>query len=328
MKLSLDDINEMRQELVEALASIPEGQKITIDADILKRLLFVTLTTNDTKNIARIPVWTGEFLRKIDLSKISFDDVIWNPTNEIYLSKKLFGPSYQRIIDYFNAMDRPYHIDLSGTNASINFTKSFVANERYYLTRTKHTESKLTNDIERCNFQGTDLSKSSAYFLDGILCSDLSDSRANIRLNRPITIVNSSLEGLALGDFSISAKSLINELPTEEDASENDQEISILNSNLVNTGLNFRLEKDDSKTKQILGSYIRSGLIAGCYVNEVKIKSALELAKLKMLALNSYTLMKADILANITNQISAFSRIDAEPKEIEEEPEENSSKTR
>jgi len=320
MKLSLDDINEMRAILALQLASVPEGQKINIDTDILKRLLFVTLTSKESGIVAKIPIWTGEFLRKIDLSKIDFDNVIWNPTNPIYLDEKLFGADYQSIIDYFNSLDRFYHIDLSGTNANISFTMTFVSNERNFLTRYKHVTSKLTNDIELCNFNGTNLYQANAYSLDGIFSCDLRDTNAILNFNH-LSAVNSDLEGLNLGKVSLNAKCLLDELPAEDTP---DLSASITNCNLTNTSLNFELDKDDAKSQKILGNYIKMGFLAGCLINGTRIKSAEELIRIKSMNRYAYNLMKTDILSNISYQISKLTS----PEEATEEPEETENKSR
>lgn len=63
-------------------------------------LLFDTYTCNKEKEIKiKLPVWSGEFLQKLDLSQVDFEDVFWcfmemdaNLDSEDYL--KCFGKDF------------------------------------------------------------------------------------------------------------------------------------------------------------------------------------------------------------------------------------------
>lgn len=46
---------------------------------MLEDLLFEIITLNKEKGIKiKLPIWSGDFLKKIDLSEIDFTDVSWN----------------------------------------------------------------------------------------------------------------------------------------------------------------------------------------------------------------------------------------------------------
>lgn len=64
-KLSEDKKQELRKFIIEELKGIKEGSKITLPYNIIEPLIF-------DKNK---PIWTGEFLSKLDLSFIEYNNV-------------------------------------------------------------------------------------------------------------------------------------------------------------------------------------------------------------------------------------------------------------
>ena len=78
MQLNKQSKNELRKRIVEQLKEVPKGQKIKLDKELLEYLLFEVITldkTTDTK--VKLPIWSGEFLKKIDLSQVDFTNVSW-----------------------------------------------------------------------------------------------------------------------------------------------------------------------------------------------------------------------------------------------------------
>ena len=68
MNLSKESKDELRTIIKDNLKNIPDGQQIHLNKDILEFLLFDEIVVNQEKNLKmKIPVWSGEFLRKIDL---------------------------------------------------------------------------------------------------------------------------------------------------------------------------------------------------------------------------------------------------------------------
>ena len=78
MKLNKQGREELRKKIEEQLQNVPEGQRVHLDKELLEELLFETITYNkNTNEKLKLPVWSGDFLRKIDLSEVSFEDVAW-----------------------------------------------------------------------------------------------------------------------------------------------------------------------------------------------------------------------------------------------------------
>ena len=72
MKLNQKDKIEFRNFLKEELQKIELGlEKIKIPKEILEQLIFDINSETCAKKIA----WSGDFLQKLDLSEISFDNV-------------------------------------------------------------------------------------------------------------------------------------------------------------------------------------------------------------------------------------------------------------
>ena len=103
-------VKELREIIKQRLDKVPEGERIHIEKSVLEILLFDSV--NDGNGLC--PVWSGSFLSKIDLSEISFDDVLW--------------------------IDATYE----NTNARIDFSKS--ASSRVDITRCSFKGTDLSNN--------------------------------------------------------------------------------------------------------------------------------------------------------------------------------------
>ena len=78
MKLCTKSKNELRDFIEEKIIDFPENQKLQLDSKILEDLLFETITIDKEKGIIlKLPVWSGNFLKKIDLSQVDFSNVSW-----------------------------------------------------------------------------------------------------------------------------------------------------------------------------------------------------------------------------------------------------------
>lgn len=142
MKLNEAGKNEVRKLIEEQVKKIPDGQRLKLKKEILEDLIFYTVHYRENGKILstiKYPVWTGPFLRKIDLSELSFDDVVW--VNEIF-------QNYLSDMNIKSELDKHQSksIDFSYTNAKIDFTKNS------FLTI-----------IENCNFEGMDFSNLTLY---------------------------------------------------------------------------------------------------------------------------------------------------------------------
>lgn len=122
-KLSSQRKSILRKELEKMLVEVPEGERIKLERDVLEELIFERVYVKDSvTKYKKVIVWDGAFLRKIDLSEVSFDDVDW---------------------DYSKS---PKTLNLSGTNIKPDFEKSFA--------RRNHLELEIKN----CDFSNAELS--------------------------------------------------------------------------------------------------------------------------------------------------------------------------
>ena len=111
-KLSKTSKQKLRNFIEKNLEDVPEGEKIHIDKDILESLIFEQ--DSDAYNAylgVKVPVWTGEFLSKIDLCEISFAGVNFNSylsgykpavfvdTNAVINLDDLYNPG---VVNYVN----------------------------------------------------------------------------------------------------------------------------------------------------------------------------------------------------------------------------------
>lgn len=165
----------IRRYIESQLESLPENMMIHLDKELLERLIFIELVTVDGL-VLKYPIWTGSFLRKIDLSEISFDDVCW--------SFKI-----NKLIPDFKTHEK-YLIDLSCTNARIDFSKRYPG----------------TNDLIRCNFSSVNLESSNISSIVNMICVDISNTNAKIKLD-DITATDCNFSGLDLRSSKISSKS-------------------------------------------------------------------------------------------------------------------------
>lgn len=144
--------NKLRKEILELISDLPNGEMVHLDKNILEDILFVNI--KDKRNTYKIitPILTPEILRKIDLSEISFENVLFNYTCQSEeILKKIYGINYLDIL-YGNK----FLIDLSYTNANIDFSKIFG------------------RSCYKCNFSHVDLSNSKLKFLQVVSESDFS----------------------------------------------------------------------------------------------------------------------------------------------------------
>ena len=130
MNLSKESKDELRTIIKDNLKNIPDGQQIHLNKDILEFLLFDEIVVNQEKNLKmKIPVWSGEFLRKIDLSEVDFTDVSWQVFSDsnIRLEEIECDDDFNIKIMIIKENNKNYTINYSYTNAVIDLTKSFEA---------------------------------------------------------------------------------------------------------------------------------------------------------------------------------------------------------
>ena len=269
MSLNEKSKKELRKEIVSLLNILPEGQKIHLDKELLESLLFKTVTyKKDTNAILKLAVWSGEFLRKIDLSEVSFEDVAWSLNDGGDPLTFCFNEYVDEGVEDKLRRLYPEYADFSRTNAKIDFKKSF--------------EFKVAGfcELQYCNFEGVDLSNNDLNCF--LRTFNVNLSNTGIKLTPEMfkgrelyeNIVDADLSGLDLSKFTLSVEEYLKEY----------------NNNLrgpfagdcifTNTGINFTFDPnheiwhdedaDDYKNdfKRVL-----SPNICGCTVNGVRIQT-------------------------------------------------------
>lgn len=139
MKFNKMAINELRDMLEDKLTNVEtkEEKRIQFDKELLEVLIFDTYKLDDGLTV-KVPVWTGDFLSKLDLSEVSFDNVSWDDSI---------------VSDHFHNNKVNYAIDFGNTNAKIDFSKAYWEKDKL---------KKLCN----CNFMGLDLRSSNTDIIE------------------------------------------------------------------------------------------------------------------------------------------------------------------
>lgn len=202
MELNNEAKVKLRSEILEQLQNVQNGQRVHIDKDLLEELLFETIVCNkETGEVAKLPIWSGPFLKKIDLSEVSFDNVAWSlmtvPGYEVYY-KNLDDEACEKLTIYIEFL--PNEItDYSYTNAKIDFSVSWEA---------KRNGGKF--NIYCCNFSGVDLSNNDMSQLNQIIDSDISNTgiilTPKILVKPKNQFSDTNLTGVNLEQFTIDWK--------------------------------------------------------------------------------------------------------------------------
>ena len=284
-----EEMEQLRKEIEEKVKKVKDGERIHIDKKILELLLFekIDLEINVLKNMpfieekkleqvgqkphAKIIVWSGDFLSKIDLSEVSFDDVVWNVQSfledaDYAIEKSIKSENAEKATQYstkdYTELEemygRFYRINLSNTNAKIDFSKSF--------------EGKLcmgTVRIAHCNFENVDLSNNTIY--DPIIeHSNLKNTKIVIKKSPTSDpydqiIYCSNMSGTDCSEYTVFGEFF---LDTHKD------------SIFTNSGLRIVIDKDwededitNERVTNYIAQEIKNGHLEGCYVNDVLIKS-------------------------------------------------------
>ena len=309
MKLTQKDKDILREKLKEELENIPEGERVHINKEALEELLFdkVIGLCKGEEIIVKLPVWSGAFLRKIDLSEVSFDNVLWDWSPLVNLRFEDQGAikKYDRFVWYFSDND----VDYSYTNAQIDFKNSINNLDESVilikdcdfsgldLTNSFPSEKKIS--MERCTLQNAKLLKNvdNSEFLDRY------------------EFLDCDLTGVDLSNFTVDIREFI----CDDDM--------FFGSTVENTGLNLTMlnnqfrycresdrEVDEdwgiadvenyiSNQKQRFGYYISNDMLAGCYLNGKLIHSSEERKAKGQRRLKEYNEMKDRLTAEVLSSI-------------------------
>ena len=302
MKLSNQGKNELRNHIVEQLKKVPNGQRVKLEKDLLEDLLFEVVTIDKEKEIKlKLPIWSGDFLKKIDLSEVDFSDVSWYTLSTDIERGYWLEPNVMTISDaIYDKIDKiraekikngfqlsnGYAVAYDGTNANIDLTKSF--------------EAKYTNNIElfECNFEGLDFSHQDLTGINvlGLYDTNISKTKLSIPSKIVLHTLNSEFEGIDLSTRETDAISYFG-----DDINNN----VFSNCNLRDTGIHINLNPDDFKDgrfKEELQDAMDYDWV-GCYVNGKKVLSGDEKQEIADSKYDEYEKMKAEIFNSVTDTI-------------------------
>ncbi len=267
MKLSQKSKNELRKKIIEMVEKVPYGQRVHLDKELLEDLLFeVIVLDKEQGTVVKMPVWSGEFLRKIDLSEVDFTNVTWDILsceeedaeilfNNIVISDESVYRNNNAREKRENFLKRQvgYTVDYSWTNANIDLTKSFEA---------IHEQSIV---ISECNFTGVDLSQLDLTGIKGLylVCSSIGKTNLLIPSNVDISGCESSFEGIDLSSRTIYASGYF-------DIAER---ADLPYCNLKSTGINIKLCEDELDKSKYDGAFYMAMIHCwvGCYLNGKKV---------------------------------------------------------
>ena len=254
MKLNKQKKEELRLKIEQELRNVSNEERIHFDKDLLEQLLFDEIVYNkNTCAILKLPIWSGDFLSKIDLSEVSFDNVSWS-----LIAFKRYNCGYDDLFDdkiwlkfNNNKENRLFigineYVNYKNTNANIDFSKSW--------------EFKVTGKIKLvcCNFSGTDLSKLDMTKVN-IIFNCILD---NTNIKMPVmdvanfTAINSSFVEIDMKGYEID---LIDMLIGEG---------LFCECNLKNTGINIIYDKKNVIGQVNFFNQFKDSL-DGCYLNGV-----------------------------------------------------------
>ncbi len=267
MKLNKQGRDELRAKIVEQLQSVPNGQRVHIDKELLEELLFETIVYNKKiRATVKLPFWSGQFLSKIDLSEISFDNVSWlllsgigEDTAREFFDDDSFKDFKKLLAEVeSNRKLNTYHVDYSNTNANIDFLKSF---EAAYETKTP----------KMCgvSFYGVDFSNLDISMFSFIGDSNLGNTGIKVSSLDGLysgQIMDVSLKNIDLSNFVLSARKII------------DRKTPFVGCCFANTKLNiiynpkeFELKPGETAKpdfgRSIFADLLKDGAFDGCYIN-------------------------------------------------------------
>jgi len=308
MRLNQDGKNELRKKIVEQLKNVPDGQRVHLDKELLESLLFQTIIYNkNTNEKLKLPIWSGDFLRKIDLSEVSFEDVSWTLLVEEgwdYPEEQYFEfmdeETYKKMHDILPNLAQDSKVDYSYTNANIDFSKSF--------------EFKKTGEIKLlfCNFSGVDLSKNDMSKIGSIFDCDLADTgimlSPEIFANKRVPAFGSTcLKNVDLSKFSVSAFDLLR-----------DRYFLQGDCDFTNTGLNVSVNPTAEEWNNEENKWVKKDFnelmtrLCGCYVNGKLVHTEEEKQAIVQEKREEYEKMKDEIidstLGSIDEQVSHMKR--------------------
>lgn len=305
MRLNTEDKTILRKKIVEKLIKrdLDYGVKIPLDKELLEELMFerrmITLDSSygDNKGkkvLKKKIIWEEGHLDNIDLSEVSFEDVVWDNKSDT-------------------------NIDLKGTNAQIDFSKSFDVKwgqplriKNFYFEDTDLSNNFINYDclIHHCAFDDTGIKFSlrddyilhiSDSSLSGV---DLSHTEVGEKIfdeNSKIHFIGNSI--LSRTGLRIKTTPLLSEIGYLSELSflgypvKDENEISAL--------IQRRFEdcKRQRGLRAYLGQQIQKRNLDGCYVNGIKILDSNEKIDIRQEKLEEYREFKLELTRKTLDDI-------------------------
>lgn len=214
-KLNYESRNKLRNEVYAYLSNETNqkklrGKKCKLPKEALEALLFEEVVINPSRGIiVKLPFFSGSFLRFLDLSEVSFEDVSWgllsNYDSDFFgvLKKMLALGVTDEAKGQIDKIRKDLHggkVEYLGTNAVIDLSKSFEA---------KH--GKCIN-ISCCCFDGENIAPNSFNNASkmNITRSEIT-GHMRIPENIELTAVRSDLKSLDLSSRKIDGYDFIHE---------------------------------------------------------------------------------------------------------------------
>ena len=272
MRLNIEDKEELRNEVEKVLLSTPGEERLFMPKEILEELLFDEVTYNSgRKQRVKLPVWSGDFLKKLDLSQIDFTNVSWalliQDDRDVYATFRMHSDKnfFDKIKHHYN---KPNYegVNYSGTNAKIDLSKSFEA--------LAFGEIMLIDcNFSRVDFTGVDLSK-----LRLIKNCNLKNAKIKIPAEvfaKTLIVPNCDLQGIDLSDCTLDLYELCSHGGNFEKINFKDTGLKIILDKRYNDLIYPPNEPNTSYMiwKTRLRKSIKYKKFEGCYINGILIKS-------------------------------------------------------
>lgn len=267
-----DTKDKLRREIIETIKNVPEGQRVKIEKSVLENLLFETVAIDEGQ--IKLPVWSGDFLKKIDLSEVDFTNVSWNLLDESIIFRYFYiaDSKTKAMCDAINNIRTQYNLGMASrvnyaeTNANIDLTQSYEAIHGNMIK------------INKCDFTGVDFSKQNLTNIPKVEIYD--SSIANTGLSIPteakLKVIGTDLSGIDLSFYKIDGNDYLSLFSDKPD-------VNLKGCNLANT--NVQIVLDEEKLTNTIANLISQNFIVrlsyiaaainkfwvGCYLNGKKI---------------------------------------------------------
>ena len=267
-KYTEESKNKVRGLIISELEQVEDGERIFLPVDLMESLIF-------KKYPIKIPIWTGPFLRKIDLSKVDFTDTCYRGKAGSIIKVDKEGNSTKSM-----------GIDLSYTNAKIDFSVNpFERNDVI---------------IDSCNFEGLDLASASLKDHTKIIDSNFDNTSIHIKNFENLYIRNSSFKNCNFIQASFPIENIRNDDFTFTEG-------IINNCDLSGTGLKLIITKKLGPFISDFNEVLESGKLDGCILDGIIIDHNVHKTYddvMKAIENSDLEVMKSKIKCIINNQLS------------------------